>query len=55
MIIGAQFDPPTSGSLKATAFWSGQPYHALPISIAYLLNGLARGMYQNTFRKKNVK
>ncbi|KAL8611831.1 hypothetical protein ACOMHN_041293 [Nucella lapillus] len=44
VIIGAQFDD-TGSTLKATAFYSGQPYHALPISISAVLNGLALNLF----------
>lgn len=43
MIIGAEFQPPVSKqNLIATAYYNSQPYHAQPISVAALLNGLAR-------------
>ncbi|XP_076469399.1 phospholipid-transporting ATPase ABCA3-like [Babylonia areolata] len=44
VIIGAQFDPPATGgnTLKATAFYNGQPFHALPVAVSAMLNGLAK-------------
>ncbi|KAK7486554.1 hypothetical protein BaRGS_00022220, partial [Batillaria attramentaria] len=43
VVMGADFEPGngTSG-LAATAWYSGQPYHAMPTALAYLMNGLAR-------------
>ncbi|KAK7486553.1 hypothetical protein BaRGS_00022219, partial [Batillaria attramentaria] len=43
VVMGADFEPGngTSG-LAATAWYSGQPYHAMPTALAYLMNALAR-------------
>ncbi|XP_076468817.1 phospholipid-transporting ATPase ABCA3-like isoform X2 [Babylonia areolata] len=41
VVIGAQFE--ADGSLvNATAWYSGQPYHAMPVSLAYFMNAFVR-------------
>lgn len=40
VVIGANFEP--SGDLEASAWYSGQPYHAMPAALAYLMNAFAR-------------
>ncbi|XP_076468682.1 phospholipid-transporting ATPase ABCA3-like [Babylonia areolata] len=41
VVIGAQFE--ADGSLvDATAWYSGQPYHAMPVSLAYFMNAFVR-------------
>ncbi|XP_070191604.1 LOW QUALITY PROTEIN: phospholipid-transporting ATPase ABCA3-like [Littorina saxatilis] len=42
VVIGAQFDSDNAYSLLARAYYNGQPFHALPTSVSYLLDGLAR-------------
>lgn len=42
LIVGAEFLASSNGSLLAKAHYNGQPYHAQPISLAYMLNGLVR-------------
>ncbi|XP_076468788.1 phospholipid-transporting ATPase ABCA3-like isoform X1 [Babylonia areolata] len=41
VVIGAQFE--ADGSLvNATAWYSGQPFHAMPVSLAYFMNAFVR-------------
>ena len=41
VVIGADFQPIKDG-LRVTAWYSGQPYHAQPVSVVYLVNALLR-------------
>ena len=50
VIVAAQFDPHSSGgTLKATAFYNGQPYHALPTAVTFVLNALAQNTYGSSY------
>ena len=50
VIVGAQFDPHSSGgTLKTNAFYNGQPYHALPIAVSFVLTGLAQYVYGTSY------
>ena len=43
VVVGAQFQPSGSGGgVDATAWYSGQPFHALPVSVGFLMNAFAR-------------
>ena len=43
VVIGAVFEPQAGTSaVDATAWYSGQPYHAMPVALAYLVNAFAR-------------
>lgn len=42
MIVGALFETTASNNLSATAYYNTLPFHALPISVSLLLNGLAK-------------
>ncbi|XP_070191694.1 phospholipid-transporting ATPase ABCA3-like [Littorina saxatilis] len=46
VIVGAQFDPHSAGgTLQATAFYNGQPYHALLTAISLILNAIAKDVH----------
>ncbi|PVD25014.1 hypothetical protein C0Q70_15511 [Pomacea canaliculata] len=45
MIVGALFETSAATGINATAYYNSQPYHALPISVSLLLNGLARTFF----------
>lgn len=43
VIIGADFEPDgVNGTFNATAWFSGQPFHAEPLALAFLMNAFAR-------------
>ena len=43
VVIGAVFQPSSGTSgVNATAWYSGQPYHAMPVALAYLMNAFSR-------------
>lgn len=43
VVIGANFEPNSGDKgLMATSWYSGQPYHAMPTALAYLMNAVAR-------------
>ncbi|XP_070193926.1 phospholipid-transporting ATPase ABCA3-like [Littorina saxatilis] len=39
--IGANFEPNGSAGVDVTAWYSGQPYHAMPASLAYVMSAFA--------------
>jgi hypothetical protein len=41
VVVGADFEPAANG-VDVTAWYSGQPYHAMPISMAYIMNAMAK-------------
>ena len=49
VVIGAEFQSFVDGSdINATAWYSGQPFHAMPVSVAFLMNSFARQVRQKT-------
>lgn len=49
VVMGGEFEPLSGGdNLTAVAWYSGQPYHAMPIAVSYLMNAFARQV-RNSF------
>ncbi|KAK7485122.1 hypothetical protein BaRGS_00023662, partial [Batillaria attramentaria] len=50
VIVGAKFEQSDSSDVMATAYYNGQPYHAQPVSLLYLLNAMARQYADENFK-----